>query len=43
MLKRQVVSLFHSLKAKEITYYWVPSKHDEFNKTYVMNQNYNAS
>jgi hypothetical protein len=43
MLKRQVVSLFHSLKSKGIRHYWAPSKHDEFNKTFVINQNYNMS
>lgn len=43
MLKRLFVSLFHSLNSKGIRHYWVPSKHDEFNKTFVIKQNYNVS
>ena len=40
MLKRPVVSLFHSLMSKEKRYYWVPPKPEEINKISLIKQKY---
>ena len=43
MLKRSFVSSFHSLKSTGIRYYWVPSKNEEVNNTFVIKQHHNVS
>ena len=40
MLKRPVVSLFHSLKSKGKKYYWVPPKPEDINKLSLIKQKY---
>ena len=40
MLKRPVVSLFHSLKSKGKRYYWVPPKPEDINKLSLTKQKY---
>ncbi len=40
MLKRPVVSLFHSLKSKGKKYYWVPPKPEDINKLSLTKQKY---
>lgn len=40
MLKRPIVSLFHSLRSKGKRYYWVPPNPDEFNKLSLIKQKY---
>ena len=40
MLKRPIVSLFHSLKSKGKRYYWVPPNPDELNKLSLIKQKY---
>jgi|688.fasta_scaffold652436_2 uncharacterized coiled-coil protein SlyX len=40
MLKRPVVSLFHSLKSKGMRYYWVPPNPDDINKISLLKQKY---
>jgi hypothetical protein len=40
MLKRPVVSLFHSLKSKGKRYYWVPPKPEDINKLSLIKQKY---
>jgi uncharacterized coiled-coil protein SlyX len=40
MLKRPVVSLFHSLKSKGMRYYWVPPNPDDINKHSLLKQKY---
>jgi len=38
MLKRQFVSIFHSLKSKGKRYYWVPPNSEEYNKISLSKQ-----
>jgi tagatose-1,6-bisphosphate aldolase non-catalytic subunit AgaZ/GatZ len=40
MLKRPVVSLFHSLKSKGMRYYWVPPNPEDLNKLSLIKQKY---
>jgi hypothetical protein len=40
MLKRHVVSLFHSLKSKGMRYYWVPPNPEDLNKLSLIKQKY---
>jgi uncharacterized coiled-coil protein SlyX len=40
MLKRPVVSLFHSLKSKGKRYYWVPPNPEDLNKLSLIKQKY---
>jgi uncharacterized coiled-coil protein SlyX len=40
MLKRPLVSLFHSLKSKGKRYYWVPPNPEDINKLSLINQKY---
>lgn len=38
IVKRQFVSLFHSLKCNRKIYYWVPTNTPEYNKNYLIEQ-----
>ena len=40
MLKRRVVSLFHSLKSKGKRYYWEQPKNDIINELHLIKQKY---
>jgi len=41
MLKRPIVSLFHSLKSNRKRYYWVPPDSPEYNKLFSIKEKYN--